>query len=241
MSEALKSLAGEAVLSHIRPGMKLGLGTGSTAEAFLRVLAPKVAEGLDIVGVPTSDRTLQIATKLRIPLTTLDEVKRLDVTIDGADEIDPKLRLIKGGGGALLKEKIVASSSDRMIVIADQSKSVETLGAYRLPIEVIPFGAQATIEKIAAIAKSLGMDGRYVIRERADAVPVVTDCRHFIVDAHFGHISDPDALASMLDGLPGVVEHGLFIDLADMALVASQDGVRTLGRPLSARAVQATG
>ena len=144
MSDALKKLAGQAALDFVQDGMKLGIGTGSTAEAFIRVLGEKVADGLQIIGVPTSERTRALCEELNIPLTTLDDTPQLDLTIDGADEIDPSLSLIKGGGGALLREKIVAAASDDMLVIADESKLVDPLGAFLLPIEVNPFGLAAT-------------------------------------------------------------------------------------------------
>lgn len=219
--------AARAALAHVRTGMKLGIGTGSTAEEFVRLLAQRVADGLDVVGVPTSERTASLCMELGVKLTTLDETPHLDLTIDGADEIDPCLSLIKGGGGALLREKIVAAASDRMIVIADSSKLVDELGAFALPIEVNRFGLRATSAAIEAAARKLGLSGPVVQRQQ-DAQPFVTDGGHFILDASFGRIPDTRALSDALHAIPGVVEHGLFIGLADTAIVAEGSSVRTI-------------
>lgn len=222
---AMKERAAHAAVGHVERGMRLGLGTGSTAEAFVRALAERVAEGLTVVGVPTSERTAELAGELKIPLSTLEETPELDLTIDGADEIDSKLRLIKGGGGALLREKIVAAASRQMLVIADSSKRVDVLGAFPLPIEVVPFGLEATVRAIRAAADALGLSGALTVRTQADGRAFVTDGGHFIVDAAFGGIGEPEALADRLVHIPGVVEHGLFIGLATGALIASADGV----------------
>ena len=227
MGSELKRAAAAAALDYVEPGMRLGLGTGSTADEFVRLLAGKVAAGLDILGVPTSERTAELGRSLGIRLSTLDETPELDLTVDGADEIDARLQLVKGGGGALLREKIVAAASRRMVVIADASKMVDALGRFPLPIEVVPFGLEATRRAIAAAAERLGLAGEIVLRGGADA-PFRTDGGHFILDASFGRIPDAQALAQALAGIPGVVEHGLFIGLADTALVAGQDGVRVL-------------
>jgi len=226
-AEALKIQAARAALDHVENGMRLGIGTGSTAEAFMRLLAEKVAGGLDIVGVATSERTAALCADLGIPLSTLDEVPHLDLTVDGADEIAPDLTLIKGGGGALLREKIVAAASGRMIVIADESKLVENLGHFPLPIEVSPFGLAATIAAIDKAAERLGLAGQVSVR-LADGQRYVTDGGHFIVDASFGLIRDTRALSSALHAIPGVVEHGLFIDLASTAIVAGAGGIRII-------------
>ena len=225
MSADLKRLAGEAALAHVESGMRLGLGTGSTAEAFVRALGVRVAEGLQVIGVPTSERTHALATSLNIPLATLDELPELHLTIDGADEIGPDLVLVKGGGGALLREKIVAAASRRMIVIADASKCVETVGAFPLPIEVVPFGLTSTRQKIEAVAAAQGLAGPVVLRQGADGAPYLTDGGHFILDASFRRIPAPEALANALASIPGVVEHGLFIGLASLAIVARPEGV----------------
>jgi len=223
----LKIEAARAALWHVEDGMKLGIGTGSTAEEFVRLLAERVAAGLKIVGVPTSERTARLCRELSVPLSTLDNTPELDLTIDGADEIGPELALVKGGGGALLREKIVAAASRRMIVIADESKVVDTLGTFPLPIEVNPFGLAATVLAIEGAARRLGFSGELKAR-MADGKPFVTDGGHFIVDASFGRIPAPRALAEALNAIPGVVEHGLFIGLADLAIVAGKGGVRTL-------------
>jgi ribose 5-phosphate isomerase A len=208
--------------------MRLGIGTGSTAEEFVRLLAARIdEEGLSVTGVPTSERTADLCRALGVPLATLDEMPELDLTIDGADEIDAKLSLIKGGGGALLREKIVAAASAGMIVIADASKVVETLGRFPLPIEVNPFGLKATEIAIAAASARLGLDGPLALRT-AGTAPYVTDGGPHIIDASFGRIPDPQALGDALHAIPGVVEHGLFLGLASAAIVADAGGVRTL-------------
>lgn len=223
----LKIKAARAALDHVEDGMKLGIGTGSTAEEFVRLLAGRIAAGLRVVGVPTSERTARLCRELSVPLSTLDELPELDLTVDGADEIGPGLVLVKGGGGALLREKIVAAASRRMIVIVDETKLVEALGRFPLPVEVNPFGLGATRHAIERAAGRLGLSGTLKTRMAGDG-PFVTDGGHFIVDASFGRIPEPRALADALKEIPGVVEHGLFIGLADLAIVAGADGVRTL-------------
>jgi ribose 5-phosphate isomerase A len=207
--------------------MKLGLGTGSTAAAFIDLLGARVREGLEVRCVPTSTATGAQAQAAGIPLATLDATGELDLTIDGADEIDPSLSLIKGGGGALLREKIVAMASQRFVVVADDSKLVDGLGAFPLPIEVEPFGAQATLRMIGMVGREAGCDGEVTLREGADG-PFRTDGGHYIADCHFGAILDPALLGDMLTMIPGVIEHGLFIDMADAALIGGADGVRVL-------------
>lgn len=223
----LKIESARAALGHVEDGMKLGIGTGSTAEAFVRLLAERVGAGLSIVGVPTSERTAALCRELNVPLATLDEEPSLDLTIDGADEVGPELALIKGGGGALLREKIVAAASSRMIVIADESKDVETLGRFPLPIEVNVFGLRATMLAIEAAAATLNLNGSLKLREGQGGA-FLTDGGHYIVDASFGRIPDPRALSDALHAIPGVVEHGLFIGLADLAILAGPSGIRTL-------------
>jgi ribose 5-phosphate isomerase A len=215
----------------VRDGMKLGLGTGSTAKHFVELLGEKVKVGLRVVGVPTSEATRAQAQACGVPLTTLDEIDHLDLTIDGADEIDPQLNLIKGGGGALLREKIVASASDRMIVIADDSKWVAPLGRFPLPIEVIPFGLAATQRAIAQAFVRAGVSGQMPVRKAGDGHVFVTDGGHWIVDARLGEIQDAPRLAGLLSAIPGVVEHGLFIGLASTAILAGAQGIRVIERP----------
>jgi ribose 5-phosphate isomerase A len=229
MSADLKTQAAEAALAFVKPGMRLGLGTGSTADAFLHVLGRRVTEGLDVIGVPTSERTADLATRLGIRLSTLDETPELDLTIDGADEIGPGLALIKGGGGALLREKIVAAASRGMLVIADGSKVVDMLGAFALPIEVVSFGVEATRRAIAARASAIGLEGGLTLRRSGDRI-YTTDGGHLIIDASFRQIPDPQALAFSLATIPGVVEHGLFLGLATAAVIAREGGVKTLHR-----------
>ena len=226
-AKALKIEAARAALTHVESGMRLGIGTGSTAEEFVRLLAEKVAGGMTITGVPTSERTAALCRELGVPLATLDEMPELDLTIDGADEVDPRLSLIKGGGGALLREKIVAAASTRMIVIADQSKLVETLGRFPLPIEVNRFGLRATELAIARAAGKLGLDGPLTLR-MTNGEAFVTDGGHLILDASFGRIPDTRALSEALHAIPGVVEHGLFLGLATAVILADKAGIQTL-------------
>ncbi|MBA4219230.1 ribose-5-phosphate isomerase RpiA [Bosea sp. (in: a-proteobacteria)] len=231
MSEDLKKAAALAALELVRPGMRLGLGTGSTAKHFVDGLGAKVAAGLKVICVATSEATQAQAEGLSIPMSTLDETPELDLTIDGADEIDSALRLIKGGGAALLREKIVAAASKRMIVIADTGKQVETLGRFPLPIEVVPFGLEATRRAVAAAVASSGASGELKLRKRPDGSTLLTDGGHYILDAHLGRIELPEVLALALNQVPGVVEHGLFLGLATAAFLAGADGVRVLGDP----------
>jgi ribose 5-phosphate isomerase A len=226
-AKALKIEAARAALTHVESGMRLGIGTGSTAEEFVRLLAEKVSAGMTVTGVPTSERTAALCRELGVPLATLDEVPELDLTIDGADEVDPQLSLIKGGGGALLREKIVAAASIRMIVIADQSKLVETLGRFPLPIEVNRFGLRATELAIARAAGKLGLDGPLTLR-MTNGEAFVTDGGHLILDASFGRIPDTRALSEALHAIPGVVEHGLFLGLATAVILADAAGIQTL-------------
>ena len=219
----LRRAAAARALELVQPGMKLGLGTGSTAAAFVDLLGAKVRDGLDIVGVPTSEATRIQAEGLGIRLATLDEVPQLDLTIDGADEVDDRLRLIKGGGAALLREKIVACASRRMVVIADAAKHVGTLGAFPLPIEVNPFGLAATRLAVEAALSASGCEGPVVLREK-DGRPVMTDGGHMILDARLGRIPDPERLGAALWSVPGVVEHGLFLGIASAAILAADIG-----------------
>lgn len=223
----LKIEAARVALSHVEDGMRIGIGTGSTAEEFVRLLAARVAGGLRVVGVPTSERTAALCRELGVALTTLDETPDLDLTIDGADEIDAELSLIKGGGGALLREKIVAAASSRMIVIADRSKLVDVLGRFPLPVEVNRFGLEATRRAVVRAAARLGLNAEPTLR-MTRGEPFVTDGGHLILDASFGRIPDTRALSDALHAIPGVVEHGLFLGLADTAIVAGDAGVETI-------------
>jgi ribose 5-phosphate isomerase A len=222
-----KKAAALAALDYIKPGMKVGLGTGSTADHFITALAQKVKEGLEIECVATSKQTFQRATQLGFRMTTLEKQPYLDVTVDGADEFDPNFQLIKGGGGALLAEKIVASSSRYMIVIADQSKQVETLGKFPLPVEVVPFGVNATAWKIERALKLLNLKGKLVLRLK-NGKPFRTDNGNTIIDVAIGAIPDPNQLSIYLNSIPGVVEDGLFVDICSIVLMGTDDGVKTL-------------
>jgi ribose 5-phosphate isomerase A len=228
--DGLKRQAAARALEHVRDGMRLGLGTGSTAKHFVELLGERVRAGLAVIGVPTSEATRTDAVRCGIPLTTLDDIDRLDLTVDGADEIDPSLNLIKGGGGALLREKIVAAASDRMIVIADDTKSVDVLGRFPLPVEVVPFGLAATRRAMARAFAESGVSGQMMVRKRQDSHVFVTDGGHWIVDAHLGQIPDAPRLAGLLTSIPGVVEHGLFIGLASTAVLAGSQGIRVVER-----------
>lgn len=219
----LKIAAAEKALDFVSGGMRLGIGTGITAEEFIRLLAIRVAQGLSVIGVPTSERSAAFCRELAVPVTTLDEMPELDLTIDGADEIGPGLSLIKGGGGALLREKIVAAASEKMLVIADQNKLVETLGAFPLPVEVNAFGLEATVRAVKKATAGLGLAGNIRLRIKNGA-PFVTDGEHFILDGSFGRIPAPGQLSDSLFAIPGVVEHGLFLELASHAIIAYDNG-----------------
>lgn len=227
-ADAWKRLAAEHALELIEPGMRVGLGTGSTARHLVDLLGQRVSKGLDVLCVPTSEATRRQAAALAIPLATLDEIPMLDLTIDGADELDAELRLIKGGGGALLREKIVAAASGRMVVIADVSKKVETLGAFPLPVEVIVFGLKSTHAMIEMLAADAGCTGEIRLRTMAGGQPFVTDSGNYILDCAFGRIDEPDALDEALKLVPGVVENGLFLGIADAAIIAGPEGVEVI-------------
>lgn len=220
-----KRAAAEEALTFVESGMKLGLGTGSTAAFFVRLLGERVKkEGLKITGVPTSLRTGELAESCGIKLTTLNEAGWLDVTVDGADEFDDDLRLIKGGGGALLQEKIVACASDQMIVVADASKHVRQLGAFPLPVEVVPFGWQVTQALIAETLEDFDVDGHQISLRLFRDEPFLTDEGNFIVDLHLKRIGEPEDLAMALNQIPGVIETGLFINVADVVVIGREDG-----------------
>ena len=224
--EDRKRAASARAVEFVQQGMRLGLGTGSTARHFVELLGARVRDGLSVIAVPTSEATRARAAQLGIPLSTLDETPELDLTVDGADEIAPDLTVIKGGGGALLWEKIVAAASARMIVIADDTKWVPELGHFPLPIEVVPFGLAATRRAVEAAAVAAGCPGPAVLRRTREGHPFVTDGGHHMLDAAFERIPDPKALAARLAGIPGVVEHGLFIGLVAAAIIAGPGGVR---------------
>ncbi len=220
-----KFVAAKRATDYVESGMRVGLGTGSTAAWLVRCLGEMVLQdGLKIKGVPTSTRTAELAREVGIEVISLDEAKWLDVTIDGADEFDGDLNLIKGGGGALLQEKIVATASDRMVVIADVGKEVEALGAFPLPIEVIPFGWQTTQALVEETLISMDVLGRNSTLRMNGEVPFITDEGNHILDLHLNRIGNPRQLALVLNQMPGVVENGLFIDICDCVVIGYGDG-----------------
>src|SRR5579863_5613988 len=222
-----KEVAARASLRFVQEGNIVGLGTGSTVAHAVRLLGERVHAGLKIRGIPTSTQTRTLALAAGIPLTTLDDFQQLDVTIDGTDEFDPRLNLIKGGGGALLREKIIASASKQLVIIADSSKQVATLGKFPLPVEVIAFAEALVAKKITALGAKVQR------RQSADNKPYITDEGHHILDCDFGQIPDPPALARVLSDMPGLVEHGLFIGMATVVLIAKGDEVQEFRRNLS--------
>ena len=227
MSDIAKQKAAEAALLLVQPDMILGLGTGSTAAIFVRLLAEKVKAGLKIVGTPTSEATDKLARSLGIRIVSPDELERIDLTIDGADEFDPELSLIKGGGAALLREKIIAEASDRMVVITDPSKQVETLGKFPLPVEINAFGSELTRRRVHERLSWIGLEAATSSWRMATGESLLhTDGGHLILDLACGAIPDPAGLAAVLDDLPGVVEHGLFIGYADSVIVGEPGGAR---------------
>ncbi len=238
-----KKAAALAALEEVRDGMAVGLGTGSTAAHFVRALGERIAErGWSIKGVPTSRATEDLAKSCNVPLADFDAVPRLDLTVDGADEAarsrDGRIALIKGGGAALLREKIVAASSARLVIIADASKNVPVLGAFPLPIEIIPFGAASTLQRITRALQEIGYDDPPVsVRKTSEGTPVTTDQGNLVADAALGRIGSPDDVADALGAIPGVVDHGLFLDLTFLALFGQPSGsVERLqpGRPSAA-------
>jgi ribose 5-phosphate isomerase A len=229
-STALKRAAAAKALEYVTEGMTLGLGSGSTAEEFVELLGPRVRGGMKVIGVPTSERTGQKARALGIPLSTLDELGTLDLTIDGADEIDRDLDCIKGGGGALTREKIVAATSKRMVVIADETKLVARLGAYPLPVEVVEFAHASTATRIRDCLAALGYAKATVTLRRKNADPYRTDNGGVIYDCALGAITDKKKLASTLAEIPGVSEHGLFIGLAASLVIAHPGEVEVITR-----------
>ena len=223
-AEAEKRAAGEAAAALVEPGMVVGLGTGSTAAWFVRALA---ARKLDVLGVPTSQATAELAQSLGLRVAQLGDSRAIDLTVDGADEVGPGLGLIKGGGGALLREKLVWEASRRCVVIADATKRVKTLGKFPLPIEVVAFGHQTTALRICDALAECDLGVAPALRRR-DGEPVRTDSGNLIYDAACGRIVEPATLAAVLKSVTGVVDHGLFLDLADQALIAGPGGVAVL-------------
>ncbi len=234
-ADLAKRAAAAMAVSMVTGGMRIGLGSGSTAAWFTRLLAERMAaEGLRVTAVPTSSGTARLAAELGVPLTRIDTVERLDLTVDGADEFDPALNLIKGGGAALLQEKIVAAASARLVIIADPAKRVTRLGAFPLPVEVVRFGWPVTRKAIETALKPLGLGGRRTSVRQGDAGPLVTDEGHHIIDLHLGEIPDVAALAAALTAIPGVVEHGLFVGMTDSVILGHPDGSAEVLRRLGA-------
>jgi len=227
-ADDFKGLAAGQALDFVEEGMKLGLGTGSTAAKFVDLLGAKVKQGFRVLCVPTSEATRKQAASLGIPLSNLDDTPYLDMTVDGADEMDESLRLIKGGGGALLREKIVAAASARLVIIADHSKLVDTLGRFPLPVEVVPFGLKATRNLVESLASDAGCTGEIKLRKDSSGSPFVTDNGNHILDCAFGQIVDPEALDDALKLAPGVIETGLFLGLADLGVVAGPEGITVI-------------
>jgi ribose 5-phosphate isomerase A len=223
-NDQAKEAAARGSLQFVKDGQVVGLGTGSTAKFFIQLLGEKVKQGLRIRAIASSVRSQEQAVSLGIPITTFDECQQIDVGVDGADEVDPQLRLIKGGGGALLREKIVASATKQFVIIVDASKRVPVLGKFPLPVEVIKFACPLVEKKISALG------ARVELRRNPDGQPYLTDENNYILDCHFGQIPYADALARQLSDMPGVVEHGLFIGMASVVLVANENGVTELRR-----------
>ncbi len=239
-SDVAKRAAAARALELVEDGMTLGLGSGSTAAWFVRLLSERIRrERLDVVGVPTSSTTRWLAQELGVPLKVVDKAGRIDLAVDGADEIDGAMNLIKGGGAAHLQEKIVASASDRLVVVADAGKLVRNLGAFPLPVEVVRFGVGVTREAVLRCLVAMDVDGREVSLRVGSDGPLVTDEGHHILDLHLGRIGDPVALASGLSQIPGVVEHGLFIGMAEMAVIGQEDGTTEILRRARPEVIEA--
>jgi ribose 5-phosphate isomerase A len=221
--QAKRAAAAKAIESFLQDGMTIGLGSGTTSRFFVRILGERVKDGLRVVGVPSSKSTGELAQEVGIPLADLNDVEQLDLTIDGADEIDAKGRMIKGGGANLLWEKIVASASRKMVAIVDESKKVQRLGRFPLPIEVVPFAWRSTERHLQNLFKRNGYaDVRIDVRGGTEK-PLITDSGHYLLDCHLQAIADPESLALNLNQIPGVVEHGLFIGIATNAAVGKAD------------------
>ncbi len=224
-AEKAKFICAKRAMDFIKPGMRLGLGTGSTAAWLVRLIGEEVRNnGLDIMAVATSAQTATLAAECGITVRTMDEVKWLDLTIDGADEFDPGLNLIKGGGAALLQEKIVATASDQVVIIADASKDVKALGQFPLPVEVVKFGWETTKGLIEEALSNLEVTSQKVTVRMNGETKLVTDEGHYILDLHLGRIGNPRELSLILNQIPGVVETGLFLDIADAVVIGHLDG-----------------
>ncbi|MEC9075011.1 MAG: ribose-5-phosphate isomerase RpiA [Pseudomonadota bacterium] len=227
MSVEKKILAAQKAFEYVEDGMKLGLGTGSTADEFTKILSDNVKNGLDVVCVPTSENTKDLAESLNIPLASLENLNFLDLTVDGADEVDDDLSLLKGGGGALLREKIIAFNSKKMIVIADDTKKVSKLGEFRLPIELIKFEHKITINRVLEKLENIGYSGTAELRV-INGNPFTTDSENLIYDLSIGLIEEPAIIDNLLNSIPGVVENGLFVDMANIVIIGEQNGVKII-------------
>jgi ribose 5-phosphate isomerase A len=222
--EAKRAAAAQAIGSFLKDGMTIGLGSGTTSRWFVRILGERVTKGLRVIGVPSSKSTGQLAQEVGVPLADLNDISQLDLTIDGADEIDGKGRMIKGGGANLLWEKIVAFASKKMVCIVDESKLVERLGKFPLPIEVIPFAWRSTERHLRKRFEDAGFGDATIEMRGGLEKPLVTDSGHYLLDCHLGQIPEPESLAEKLKQIPGVVEHGLFIGIATDAVVGRATG-----------------
>ena len=227
MSVEKKILAAQKAFEYVEDGMKLGLGTGSTAYEFTKILSDNVKNGLDVICVPTSENTKDLAESLNIPLASLENLNFLDLTVDGADEVDDDLSLLKGGGGALLREKIIAFNSKKMIVIADDTKKVSKLGEFRLPIELIKFEHKITINRVLEKLENIGYPGTAELRV-INGNPFTTDSENLIYDLSIGLIEEPAIIDNLLNSIPGVVENGLFVDMANIVIIGEQNGVKII-------------
>ena len=227
MSKEMKIIAAKEAITYVKDGMKLGLGTGSTVDEFLILLSEEIQNGLNICGVVTSEKTKKLSNKLSIPLTTLKNVKKLDLTIDGADEIDADLSLIKGGGGALLREKIIAFNSSEVLIIADESKLVDKLGDFKLPIEVSPYEHEVTSFKIMDKLNEVGYNGSISLRKDNQNI-FITDGGNYIYDLSIGLINKPEDIEQLLNLIPGVFENGLFINLTKKVIIGGENGARVI-------------
>jgi len=227
MSVEKKILAAQKAFEYVEDGMKLGLGTGSTADEFTKILSDNVKNGLDVICVPTSENTKDLAESLNIPLASLENLNFLDLTVDGADEVDDDLSLLKGGGGALLREKIIAFNSKKMIVIADDTKKVSKLGEFRLPIELIKFEHKTIINRVLEKLENIGYSGTAELRV-INGNPFTTDSENLIYDLSIGLIEEPAIIDNLLNSIPGVVENGLFVDMANIVIIGEQNGVKII-------------
>lgn len=229
MSRKMKIIAAKEAIKFVKNGMKLGLGTGSTVNEFLLLLSEEIKNGLNITGVVTSEETRNLSNKLNIPLSTLKKLKKLDLTIDGADEIDKNLSLIKGGGGALLREKIIAYNSSQLIIIADKSKIVEELGDFKLPVEVSSYEHETTSYRIMDKLSNIGYEGSIVLRKKGNEA-FITDGGNYIYDLSIGFINEPNLVEHLLNSIPGVFENGLFINLTNKVIIGNEEGAEIITR-----------